>query len=77
MTQLSPHQRDALRLGSGIRWLGTREIGVTGSTMVSLQRRRLADVRYESDRMVFRLTPAGIDKRDEIAADTARRLEQL
>lgn len=82
---LSAQQRLALEVGSLTRWLGTREVGVMGSTMVGLERRGLAEVSTAGDlglgytgpgsprRMLYRLTPAGVALDLELNAATRRR----
>jgi hypothetical protein len=67
--RLSETQKAAVLDGSGTRWLGTRETGVRGNTMYALAQRQLAEVREAERpyrRFVFRLTAAGVAKRDEL-----------
>lgn len=76
----SAAQRYAVRAGSPRTWLGTREVGVMGSTMVALERKGLAVVkparevpalRDRSLRFVYQLTPAGNALRVGWAIDEA------
>ena len=57
--RLTGQQRHAIRVGRPAQWLGHRETGVEGSTMVALQRRGLADVQTSDRRFVYRLTQDG------------------
>lgn len=72
--RLSHVQRSAIRAGSPRQWLGARETGVQGNTMVALEQRGLADVREQRRpyrRLVFRLTDAGNALRVDWAIDSA------
>lgn len=62
---LTDVQARAVEVGSAARWLGARETGVQGNTMVALQQKGLAEQREERKpyrRFVYRLTKAGVEE---------------
>lgn len=68
--RLSAAQKSALSRGSKDRWLGAKEADVMGGAMAALERRGLAEVKVAEKpyrRCVYRLTPAGVEKRDALA----------